>query len=64
MSGGKKKKQEQKPEEANEEERKGKVLSDINYESTLFGVWVTNFWYVVCFLFVSFVIMRTWSTEV
>jgi predicted glycosyl hydrolase (DUF1957 family) len=42
--------------------RKAAIVKDINYEASLFGVWVVNGTYLLSFIFMSFVVFRFSST--
>ncbi|CDW84743.1 UNKNOWN [Stylonychia lemnae] len=38
------------------------IMKEINYESTLYGLWLVNLVYIFSFIFMSFVVLRFWST--
>ncbi len=38
------------------------VMGEINFESTLFGLWFVNLAHIMSFVFMSFVVCRFWST--
>jgi len=45
------------------QEKKDAILSEINYEATLFGVFLVNLIHLASFIFMSFVVVRFWSTN-
>ena len=38
------------------------IMSEINYESTMFGLWLISLIYLSSFCFTSFVVLRFWPT--
>eukprot|EP00347_Sterkiella_histriomuscorum_P011174 403373465 len=61
------KRQKNQPEQSNadaqaNERKRQSIMSEINYESTFFGLWFINLVYLASFVFFSFVVVRFWST--
>ncbi len=56
-------KQEEDEEDEQKEEKKFSILSCINREATLYGIWTSNLMFMAFFLFFSFIMFRHFSTS-